>query len=94
MLNHLKEGNLFVDKTVLSDEATFFLSGKVNCHNLIIWGSQNPHQDAEHVRDSPKVNVFSDVSRTQVHGPFFAKTTITGHVHLVSWSMSLFHNWT
>jgi hypothetical protein len=44
MLNRLEEDNLFLDKIVFSDEATFHLSGKVNRHNLIIWGSQNPHQ--------------------------------------------------
>jgi hypothetical protein len=33
MLNCLKEYSLFLDKIVLSDEATFHLSGKVNCHN-------------------------------------------------------------
>jgi hypothetical protein len=42
-LNRLKEDNLFLDKIVFSDEATFHLSGKVNRHNLIIWGSQNPN---------------------------------------------------
>jgi hypothetical protein len=59
MLNPLEEDNLFLDKIIFSDEATFHFSGKVNRHNLIIWGSQNPHQVVEHVRDSPKVNVFS-----------------------------------
>jgi hypothetical protein len=44
MLNCLKQDNLFLDKIVLSDEAAFHLSGKVNHNNLIIWGSQNPHQ--------------------------------------------------
>jgi hypothetical protein len=44
MLNCLKEYNLFLDKIVSSDEATFHLSGKVNHHNLFIWGSQNPLQ--------------------------------------------------
>jgi hypothetical protein len=47
MLNCLKEYNLFLDKIVLSDEATFHLPGKVNRHNLIIWGSQNPLQVVE-----------------------------------------------
>jgi hypothetical protein len=42
MLNCLKEYNLFLKKIVLSDKATFHLSGKVNHHNVIIWGSQNP----------------------------------------------------
>jgi hypothetical protein len=83
MLNRLEEDNLFLDKIVFSDEATFHLSGKVNRHNLIIWGSQNPHQVVEHVQDSPKVNVFCAVSRTQVYGPFFfAEATVTGHVYL------------
>jgi hypothetical protein len=83
MLNHLKEDNLFLDKIVFSDEATFHLSGKVNRQNLIIWGSQNPHQVVEHVRDSPKVNVFCAVHRTQVYRPFFfAEATVTGHVYL------------
>jgi hypothetical protein len=34
MLNHLEEDNLFLDKIVFSDEATFHLSGKTNHHNL------------------------------------------------------------
>jgi hypothetical protein len=33
MLNCPKEYNLFLDKTVSSDEVTFHLSGKVNRHN-------------------------------------------------------------
>jgi hypothetical protein len=37
MLNCLKEYNLFLDKIVLGDEATFHLSGKMNRHNLIIF---------------------------------------------------------
>jgi hypothetical protein len=44
MQNCLKEYNLFLDKIVLSDVANFYLSRKVNRHNLIIWGSQNPLQ--------------------------------------------------
>jgi hypothetical protein len=47
MPNCLREYNLFLDKIVLSDEATFHLSGKVNRYNLIIWGSQNPLQVVE-----------------------------------------------
>jgi hypothetical protein len=83
MLNRLEEDNLFLDKFVFSDEATFHLSGKVNSHNLIIWGSQNPHQVVEHVREIPKVNAFCAVNRTQVYGPFFfAEATVTGHAYL------------
>jgi hypothetical protein len=47
MLNCPKEYNLFLHKIVLSDEATLHLSGKVNRHNLIIWGLQDPLQVVE-----------------------------------------------
>jgi hypothetical protein len=35
MLNCLEKDNLFLDKTVFSDEATIHLSGKVDQHHLI-----------------------------------------------------------
>ena len=31
------------EKLVLSDEATFHVCGKVNRHNIHIWGTENPH---------------------------------------------------
>jgi hypothetical protein len=74
---------LFSYKTVFSDEATFHFSGKVNHHNLIIWRSHNPRQVVEHVRDSPKVDIFCAVSRTQVTRPFFfTQTSFTDHAYL------------
>ncbi|PSN43644.1 hypothetical protein C0J52_16671 [Blattella germanica] len=47
------------------------VSGKVNKHNVRIWGLQNPPEHIEHVRDSPKVNVFFAISHSSVYGPFF-----------------------
>jgi hypothetical protein len=68
---------------VFSDEATFHLSGKVNRHNLRIWGMENPHATIEHELDSPKVNVFCAISRTKVYGPFFfMEKTVSGHSYL------------
>jgi hypothetical protein len=94
MLKRLEEDNLFLDRTVFNDEAIFHLSVKVNRHSLIIWGSQNTHEVVEHVRDSPKVNVFCAVSRTQVYGPFFsADTTITDHMYSRCCSTSVLHGW-
>jgi hypothetical protein len=55
----------------------------VNRCDVVIWGSQNPHQVVAHVRDGPNMNGFCAVGRTQVYGPlFFAETIITGHVYL------------
>jgi hypothetical protein len=48
-----------------------------------MWGNKKPHASVEHIRDSPKVNVFCSLSRTKVYGPFFfAESTITGIVYL------------
>ena len=73
----------FLDSVIFSDESTFHVSGRVNIHNCRIWGSENPRVSLEHVRDSPKVNVFCALSRERVYGPFFfMETTITGIVYL------------
>ena len=72
----------FAEKLVFSDEATFHVCGKVNRHIVHILGTENPYATAEHVRDSPKVNVFCSVSSCKVCGPFFffffAEPTVTG----------------
>jgi hypothetical protein len=58
--------------------ATFHTSGKVNRNNLRVWGTRN-HATLGHQRDSPKVNVYCAMSRSQVHGPFFfAENTVKG----------------
>ncbi|PNF27743.1 hypothetical protein B7P43_G12779 [Cryptotermes secundus] len=70
------EDELFLRRVIFSDEATFHLSGKVNRHNVRIWGYRVTF---EHVRDSPKVNVFCAISLTKVCGHFFFdENTVTG----------------
>lgn len=77
------EGDGFANRLVFSDEATFYLSGKVNRHNIRIWGTENPHATVQHERDSPKLNVFCAVSSTKVYGPFFFnENTVTGISYL------------
>ena len=73
----------FPNQLVFSDEETFHLSGKVNRHIVRIWGSENSHAYIEHVRDSPKVNVFCAVYSSKVYGPFFfAEKTVSGITYL------------
>ena len=57
MLDRVDQDNDFLARIMFSDEATCHVSGKVNKQNVRIWGSQNPHSTADHIRDSPKVNV-------------------------------------
>ena len=78
---------------VFSDEATFHVTGKVNRHNTRIWGTEHPHAIQEHVRDSPKVNVFCAISNKYAYGPFFfERTTINSEAYfamLQNWLMEL-----
>ena len=64
----------FADSLIFSDEATFHLPGKVNRHNVNIWGTENPRVVIENVRESPKVNVFCAISNENVYGPFSLKS--------------------
>jgi hypothetical protein len=64
------EDDDFVER-LISDEATFHISGKVNRHNVRTWRTEQPHAQTEYQCDSPKVNVFCAVSREKGHGPFF-----------------------
>jgi hypothetical protein len=74
MLNYLKEHNLFLDKIVLSDEATFHLSGKVNHHNLIMWDSQNPLQVVDVHRKMDRSwqlhSMATQITQSDTHGLF------------------------
>jgi hypothetical protein len=77
MLNYLKEYNLFLDKIVLSDEATFHLSEKVNRHNLIIWGSQKPLQVVEVHRKMDRSwrlhSMDTQITQSDTHGLFILR---------------------
>lgn len=82
MLMELQNPN-FGKKLVFSDESTFHLSGHVNRHNVRVWGSENPHQFQQFMRDSPKVNVFCAMSCEKIYGPFFfGEKTVTGDNYL------------
>ncbi|GFN81861.1 hypothetical protein PoB_000836700 [Plakobranchus ocellatus] len=58
-----------LSKIIISDEATFYSSGKVN--NVRVWGTQNPHAALQFEYNSLKVNVFVAVTEMVGYGPFF-----------------------
>lgn len=71
ILSRIDDDNNFLNKVAFSDESTFHVCGKVNTHNVRIWGSTNPHMVREVIRDSPKVNVWCCVMVDRIIGPFF-----------------------
>ena len=58
VLDRIDSDPNFLNKIVVSDEATFHVSGRVHKHNVRIWAKENPHSYVEHQRNSPKVNVW------------------------------------
>ena len=67
---------------MVTDEACFHLSGKVNRHNVRIWGSKTPHMVIEHIRNSPKVNVWCVLLHDRFMGPFlFSDDTVTSSIY-------------
>src|SRR5207253_8482615 len=83
MLSQIDEEPEYLNRILFSDESTFHVSGKVNGHNVRIWGTENPHEVMEHERDSPKVNVWCGLMHDHVVGPFvFAKPTINMNTYV------------
>ena len=73
------QNNLF-----FSDEATFYLNGLVNKHNVRYWSESNPHVTNETVMHSPKLNVWCAMSKDQLIGPyFFDDDTVNGRNYLL-----------
>jgi len=56
---------------LVSDEAVFHLSRRVNRHNTQIWGTENPKVIEEKERDSPKLVVWCAISAKGIIGPYF-----------------------
>ena len=83
MLQQISKDEEFLKRICFSDETTFHVSGKLNKHNVRIWGSEQPHEIRKLERDSPKVNVGCGIMCNRVIGPFFShETTITADVYL------------
>jgi hypothetical protein len=66
MLDRIDQNPNYLSYVMFSDEATFHTCGKVNRHNIRIWGSENPHSVREHVRDGTKVNVWCGMMKDRI----------------------------
>ena len=47
-LQNLESNENFMSCIIFSDECVFHVSGKVNKHNVRIWGTERPHETREH----------------------------------------------
>jgi hypothetical protein len=70
-LSNVEADESYLWRWIFSDEATFYVSGRVNHHNYRIWGSGNPDTIREIERDSAKVNVWCALSCSVSFGILF-----------------------
>ena len=83
MLDGLDSDPGFLKRVCFSDESIFHVSGLTNRHNSRIWGSQNPYENYELERDSPKLNVWCGIMHDKIIGPFFfAEKSIIVKIYL------------
>jgi hypothetical protein len=54
MLQRFDEDNDYLTRVYFSEKATCHTTGKVNRHNVHIWGLENPRVVLENERNSPK----------------------------------------
>ena len=78
----MMEDDAFLQRVIFSDEATFHLSGKVNRHNVRIWGLQNLHSTLQHERLTEDKRVQCLIPYTGLWTFFFAENTVTGITYL------------
>lgn len=69
----------FPNRIVFSDEATFFLNGHVNRHNMRYWSANNPHwmTDCRSTQYPLKINVWAGIVDDRIVGPFFIDDNLT-----------------
>lgn len=73
----------FLLNIVFSDEATFYLNGKVNRHNCRYWADENQHLIKEdHTQTLQKINVWAGIMGDRVIGPFFINGNLNGGRYL------------
>ncbi len=72
-----------LDRIVFSDEATFFLNGSVNRHNMSYWCDTNPHcmMDTRSTQWPQKINVMAGIINDRVIGPFFIEEALTSSMY-------------
>jgi hypothetical protein len=73
VLDQLAEETDYLKPVVFMDEATFHTNSVVHRHNFCIWGTENPREIIQHVRDSVKINAWCGLlHKKKLSDPFFS----------------------
>lgn len=73
----------FAANIIFTDEAMFYLNGKVSKHHWRHWSDYNPYwARVSHVQVNPRVLVWAGVWGNRIIGPFFIHQPLTGATYL------------
>lgn len=79
-LRKLQDDQMFLNKILFTDEATFTNHGQVNCHNMHYWSVDNPRWLREVDKQRPwSVNVWCGLLHNKIIGPYFIDGTLNSH---------------
>lgn len=83
-LNEIEGDPEWISNVLFSDEALFYLNGRVNSQNYRYWADVNPHwMRATKAQNSPRVMVWCGIWNDRVIGPFFFPGNVTGQAYLL-----------
>lgn len=83
MMNRINADPQLLNRIIFSDEATFFLNGSVNRHNMSYWSDTNPHwiMDTRSTQWPQKIMVWAGIMNNRIIGPFFIEGNLTGDMY-------------
>lgn len=83
VIHKVDEDATWISNVLVSDEALFYLNGRVNTQNYRYWADVNPHwMVGTKALNSPRVMVWCGIYNNNVVGPFFFDGTVTGETYL------------
>jgi transposase len=79
LMDKINDDPTLLTRILFSDEATLYLDGEFNSQNTRFWSDSNPRYHRQnHSQTAKKVMVWAGILGTEVIGPFFLDTNLTG----------------
>ena len=82
--------NKGTQENIFSDDATFYLHGLVNKHNIRYWSKDNPCATIKIAMNSHKLNAWCVISKIQLIGSFFFEDDAANKANYLSMLRNFF----
>jgi hypothetical protein len=79
LLQNVHDGLMDPQLLFITDEAWFYISGRVNMQNVRIWSNEIPHVIQQMPLHSEKIGVWCTVSAQVITDPIFFHQIVNAH---------------